>query len=456
MADLGFYWLAGCIGAVLGALGVWAYCAPKLSACRTQIQQLTTQLERLEQESAQLRTTAEHQLETERQQYRIAIEARDSRITELLQECSRLSAEAEHLRQRLEEDRAHREQLQHQLQLEFEQLATRILQERSVALKEQSTDTLEKLLSPLRERIAAFEEKVERAYLEHTKGTATLREQLNQLFQLNAQLSQHADSLVTALRGDKRLQGSWGEIQLERLLELSGLQRGIEYELQVSTHSSEGERIRPDVVIYLPEGKHLVVDSKVSLSAYIAMIESTTDDDRQRYLRHHVAAIRQHIERLSAKDYSAAVGIHSPEFVLLFMPIEAALSAALHADRELYTYAWERRIVLTSPTTLLATLRTVASVWKHERHNRTALDIAEEAGKLHDKLASVLDDFVKVGHALERTKRDYDEAMRRLCTGPGNVVTRALRMVELGAKAKKELNPALVQRASDEDSIDLR
>jgi DNA recombination protein RmuC len=240
-------------------------------------------------------------------------------------------------------------------------------------------------------------------------------------------------------------------VQLERLLELSGLQRDVEYKVQVSTRTSEGDRIRPDVVVYLPEGKHLVVDSKVSLSAYAAFIEASTDGEREQHLRHHVQAVRQHIERLASKDYYAAEGIHSPEFVLLFMPIEAALSVALHADRELYTFAWERRIVLTSPTTLLATLRTVASVWKHERHNRNALMIAEEAGKLYDKLASVLDDLMKVGETLERTKRDYENAMNRLCRGSGNVIARAQRLVELGAKAKKQLDRRLLSDAGGSD-----
>jgi DNA recombination protein RmuC len=441
MAEVGLLVLAAAIGAAVAGLAVRSLLAPKLTAAQAEASSYRERLVQLEQ-----------QLAAERESYRAELEAKEQHVAELLQECSRFRAESEHLRARLDEDRQHREELQRQLRLEFEQMATRILQERSSALKEQSTESLEKLLAPLRERIAAFEEKVERAYTEHTKGTAALREQLAHLFQLNTRLTEQADTLATALRGDKRVQGSWGEVQLERLLELSGLQRGVEYELQVTARTDDGERIRPDAIVYLPEGKHLVVDAKVSLSAYAAMVEAGDDSTREQHLRQHVAAVRNHIERLSAKEYFAADGIHSPEFVLLFMPIEAALAAALHADRELYTYAWERRIVLTSPTTLLATLRTVASVWKHERHNRTALEIAEEAGKLYDKLAGSLDNLLKLGDVLDRTKRDYEEAMRRLCTGPGNVVTRAQRLVELGAKAKKEIDRRLLDRARDNDS----
>jgi|DewCreStandDraft_5_1066085.scaffolds.fasta_scaffold01093_30 DNA recombination protein RmuC len=439
--------LAALVGIAVGCLIAWALLAPKLSAARAEIASFRQQLD------AALARESEHAriADQERQRLERELAAKDERIAALLEESAALKTQVQTLHERLEEDRAYREELQRQLRLEFEQMATRILEQRSTLLKEQSTETLEKTLAPLRERIAAFEEKIDRAYTEHTKGTASLREQLQQLFQLNARLTEQADTLATALRGDKRLQGSWGEVQLERLLELSGLQRDVEYKVQVSTRTSEGDRIRPDVVVYLPEGKHLVVDSKVSLSAYAAFIEASTDGEREQHLRHHVQAVRQHIERLASKDYYAAEGIHSPEFVLLFMPIEAALSVALHADRELYTFAWERRIVLTSPTTLLATLRTVASVWKHERHNRNALMIAEEAGKLYDKLASVLDDLMKVGETLERTKRDYENAMNRLCRGSGNVIARAQRLVELGAKAKKQLDRRLLSDAGGSD-----
>ncbi|MDW8075814.1 MAG: DNA recombination protein RmuC [Bacteroidota bacterium] len=443
--------LALIAGAIAGALITWAFIAPRLSAARANVQQLSEQLARTERDLLERCAAAERALEQERMQYRDALEERTQRIEHLLQECSRLTAEANTLRQRLEEDRSYREELQHQLRIEFENIASRILDERSTALKQQNTEALEKLLAPLRERISTFEQKVERVYTEHTRGTAALQEQLNHLFQLNTRLTEQADSLVTALRGDKRLQGSWGEVQLERLLELSGLQRDVEYQVQVSTRVGEGERIRPDVIIHLPEGKHLVIDAKVSLSAYLAMIEATDDAERDRWLRQHVAAVRQHIERLSSKNYFSADGIHSPEFVLLFMPIEAALSVALQADRELFSLAWDRRIVLTSPTTLLATLRTVASVWKHERHNRTALEIAEEAGKLYDKLASVLNDLVKVGETLERARRDYDDALRRLSSGAGNVIARAQRLVELGAKASKQISRSLLEQARGDE-----
>jgi DNA recombination protein RmuC len=439
--------LAFIVGSGLGCLIAWAMFAPKLSAARSDIAHLHQQHEAAVQRYEESLRVADQ----ERQRLEREVAAKDDRIASLLEESSALKEQVKTLRERLEEDRAHREELQRQLRLEFEQIATHILEQRSTLLKEQSAETLERTLAPLRERIAAFEEKIDRAYTEHTKGTASLREQLQQLFQLNARLTEQADTLATALRGDRRVQGNWGEVQLERLLELSGLQRDAEYKVQHSTRTSDGDRIRPDVVVYLPEGKHLIVDSKVSLSAYAKFIEATTDEEREQYLRQHVLAIRQHVERLASKDYYAAEDVHSPEFVLLFMPIEAALAVALHADRELYTVAWEQRIVLTSPTTLLATLRTVASVWKHERQNHNALLIAEEAGKLYDKLAGVLNDLVKVGESMERTKRDYEDAMRRLCTGSGNVVRRAERLRELGANVKRDIDRRLLDRTNSAD-----
>jgi DNA recombination protein RmuC len=266
-----------------------------------------------------------------------------------------------------------------------------------------------------------------------------LRGELGKLMELNQQISQEAHNLTKALKGDTKKQGNWGELILERVLESSGLEKGREYELQFSTSNDEGKRIQPDVVVYLPENKHLIIDAKVSLTGYEKVVNANTTEERARGIREHVVSLKSHIKGLGEKNYSGAKDLESPDFVLLFMPIESAFGLALQADDALYDYAWERKIVLVSPTTLLATLRTISSIWKQEKQTRFALEIAEESGRLYDKFVGFMGDMQGVGRSLDQSQRQYGDAMKKLSEGRGNMLDKMEKLREMGAKSSKTL-----------------
>lgn len=365
---------------------------------------------------------------------------------------SKLSTELANLNQKLIDQKQEVNDLQQKFQKEFENLANKILEEKSQKFTEQNRNNLDVILNPLKEKIKDFEDKVEKTYKAESNERISLKEQIKNLLDLNKQLSTDANNLATALKGDNKMQGNWGELVLEKILESSGLIKDSEYKTQVVTTNVDGEKIKPDVVVFLPDQKHLIVDSKVSLLAYNGYIASTDDELRQRYSKQHIESVRSHIKLLSDKNYQTAAGYQSPDFVLLFMPIESAFSLALQADPDLYNFAWDRKIVIVSPTTLLATLRTIASIWKQERQVKNALLIAEEGGKMYDKLHAFVEDLTNVGKKMDSAKADYTEAMKKLYEGTGNLVNRAQKMKDLGAKATKALPPTLVERANEVSS----
>lgn len=365
---------------------------------------------------------------------------------------SKLSTELANLNQKLIDQKQEVNDLQQKFQKEFENLANKILEEKSQKFTEQNRNNLDVILNPLKEKIKDFEDKVEKTYKAESNERISLKEQIKNLLDLNKQLSTDANNLATALKGDNKMQGNWGELVLEKILESSGLIKDSEYKTQVVTTNVDGEKIKPDVVVFLPDQKHLIVDSKVSLLAYNGYIASTDDELRQRYSKQHIESVRSHIKLLSDKSYQTAAGYQSPDFVLLFMPIESAFSLALQADADLYNFAWDRKIVIVSPTTLLATLRTIASIWKQERQVKNALLIAEEGGKMYDKLHAFVEDLTNVGKKMDSAKADYTEAMKKLYEGTGNLVNRAQKMKDLGAKATKALPPTLVERANEVSS----
>ena len=307
------------------------------------------------------------------------------------------------------------------------------------------------MLSPFRQKLTDFENKVEKVYKEENNERINLKAELKLLSDMNKQLSTDANNLASALKGSNKSQGNWGEMILEKILERSGLTAGQEYEVQTSDQNQDGRIIRPDVVVHLPEGKHIIIDSKVSLIAYNSMIAAGSDEERERYLKAHLESIRSHIKQLSEKNYATAKKLVTPDFVLLFMPIEAAFSAAMQLDSELYNYAWDKKVVLVSPTTLLATLRTVASIWVQEKRTRNAEEIALEAGKLYDKFSAFVDDLIDVGKRMDSAKGSYEEAMKKLTSGTGNLVGRAEKMRKLGARNQKDINPLLVERSSQNE-----
>jgi DNA recombination protein RmuC len=357
--------------------------------------------------------------------------------------------ENDNLKQKLFEQKTELEQLNQKFTKEFENLANRILDEKSVKFTEQNKANLDIILNPFKDKLKEFEQKVDQAYKAESTERITLKAEIKNLVDLNRQISEEANNLATALKGDNKQQGNWGELVLEKILERSGLKEGDEYKTQVTTTNVEGDKIKPDVIVFLPDNKHVIIDSKVSLVAYNACVNSNNEEDRLKYLKAHIESLRNHVKLLSDKNYQTASGYESPDFVLLFVPIESSFSLAVQGDTELFSYAWDRKIVIVSPSTLLATLRTISSIWKQERQTRNALQIAEEGGKLYDKFVTFYEDLKSVGKKMDDAKESYIEAMKKLYDGSGNLVRRAEKMKELGAKTTKQLPQNLIDRASE-------
>ncbi len=355
----------------------------------------------------------------------------------------------EFLQKKLEEQKGELELIQAKFSKEFENLANKILEEKSQKFTDQNKINLDVILNPLKERIKEFEQKVDTSYKAEAAERNSLKGEIKNLVELNKQISEEANNLAKALKGDTKKQGNWGEVILEKILERSGLVKGQEYDSQVSSTNEEGKRIQPDVVVFLPDEKHLIIDSKVSLVAYEAMVNADSEEDREKYLKDHLLSVRSHIKSLSEKNYQTAADFTSPDFVLLFMPIESSFGMAIQGDNELYNFAWARKIVIVSPTTLLATLRTISSVWKQERQTRNALEIARQSGALYDKFKGFLDDLIDVGKKMDSAKSGYSDAMNKLSTGSGNILKRIEDIKKLGAKATKELPAALIERSEE-------
>ncbi|MBE7175694.1 MAG: DNA recombination protein RmuC [Mucilaginibacter polytrichastri] len=327
---------------------------------------------------------------------------------------------------------------------DFELIASRILDEKTQKFTETNRGNLDQILAPLKENLKAFEEKVDKVYSTENAARHILQGEIGKLIELNRQISEEAHNLSHALRRDSKKQGNWGEIVLDRLLEASGLQEGINYTRQAAFTDDEGNRMYPDVLIHLPQEKNIVVDAKVSLRAFEQMVNAETDESRSHFLKEHIAAVRQHINGLGAKNYADLYGIGSPDFVLLFLPIESSFAVAVENDNALFEFAWNKRVVVVTPSTLLATLKTVASIWKIEKQNRYAFEIAREAGLLYDKFCGFLDDLDKVGKQLGSAQKTHDEAVRKLRYGPGNIIAKTEKLKQLGAKTSKQIDRNLL------------
>ncbi len=329
---------------------------------------------------------------------------------------------------------------------EFENLANRILDEKSDKFTKLNQTNLNDILLPLKTKITEFEQKVDSTYRLEAAERNTLRGEIKNLVELNQQIGRDAVNLTRALKGDSQKQGNWGELILEKVLEFSGLRKGEEYKTQESFNHDEG-RQRPDVVVYLPENKHIIIDAKVSLVAYERYVSSEVETDRKQALIDHIASVRSHIKGLADRNYQAITGLNQPDFVLLFIPIESSFGLAIQSDNDLFAFAWDKKIVIVSPSTLLATLRTISSVWKQERQTKNALEIADRAGKMYDKFVGFMDDLHSVGKKIEESKKVYDGAMNKFSEGSGNVIRQAEQLKELGAKASKNFSQTLLDRA---------
>ncbi|CAM1370784.1 DNA recombination protein RmuC homolog [Tenacibaculum litopenaei] len=359
--------------------------------------------------------------------------------------------ELKNLQIKLNENKEEVNQLQEKFSKEFENLANKILDEKSTKFTEQNKENLKNILNPLQDKIQTFEKKVEDSQKESISMHSALKEQLLGLKELNAQMSKETLNLTKALKGDSKTQGNWGELVLERVLEKSGLEKDREYFVQQSFTNDEGKRILPDVVIHLPDNKKMVVDSKVSLTAYEQYVNSDNDQDKERFVKEHLNSLKRHVEQLSEKKYEDIYKITSPDFVLLFVPIEPAFAVALNQDNTLYNKAFERNIVIVTPTTLLATLRTIDTMWNNEKQQRNALEIARQAGALYDKFEGLLKDLINIGKKIDATKTDYSAAMNKLVEGRGNLITSVEKLKKMGAKAKKALPEKIIQRANEEE-----
>jgi len=336
-----------------------------------------------------------------------------------------------------------------QLTAQFQNLAHDILEDKSKRFTEQNKASLDGLLSPLKEQIKNFEKKVHEVYDKESRDRVGLFNEISRLRELNQRISEDAINLTRALKGDNKAQGDWGEMILERLLEMSGLVQGREYEVQVSLTDSQGRRLQPDVIIYLPEERHVIIDSKVSLTAYERY--STLDDEAARLtaLQEHCTSLRNHCRDLSAKAYQH-LGVRTLDFVLLFLPIESAYAEAIRHDPELFSFALERNIVIVTPSTLLATLRTIHNIWRFENQSRHASEIAEKAGRMYDKLVGFVVDMQELGRRLNMAQRAHANAFNKLKHGRGNVLKTAEDIKALGAKAAKSLPADLVEDAVEE------
>ena len=365
---------------------------------------------------------------------------------------SKKEVDFENLWERNKEQKEEVEKLQEKFTKEFENLANKILEEKSNKFTEQNKENMKNILSPLQDKIQLFEKKVEDTHKESIDYHAALRQQILGLREMNIQMSKETINLTKALKGDSKMQGNWGELVLERVLEKSGLEKGREYEVQQAFTNEDGNRVFPDVVINLPDGKKMIVDSKVSLTAYEKYINEENDSLKLGYLKEHVLSIKRHVEQLGNKNYHDLYQIESPDFVLLFIPIEPAFAMALNEDSNLYNKAFEKNIVIVTPATLLATLRTIDSMWTNQKQQENALEIARQAGALYDKFEGFVSDLIRIGKKIDETKTEYTGAMSKLVEGKGNLIVSVEKLKKMGAKAKKALPENIINRAQKDEN----
>ena len=427
-------------GLIAGGLLGWLVCVARAAAQLGQAQaDASAQRARAETMAAQLQK-AEASLASERD--------KNENLSAALA-CAQ--TEKAHLLERIDSEARRLGEMQAQMKLEFENLASRLLEEKSARFLEQNQVGLTSILAPLRERIGEFRERMEVIHSEEEKSAAALGTQLKNLHDLNRLMAEEAENLTSALKGQSKTQGSWGELVLERILEKSGLTKGTEYETQSAHRNEAGSLQMPDVVVHLPEGKNLIIDAKVSLTAYERCVNAASEPLRMAALREHAGSVRRHIDELSQKNYPALASLKSPDFVMMFVPVEPALSLALQHDPSLYSDAFEKNVILVSSSTLLVALRAAESVWRHHKQTVNAQEIARQAGNLHDAFVLFLESLEEIGSRLAQARDAYDHSMSRLASGRGNLVKRTLDLKKLGARADKQIPPAIARLGEESE-----
>lgn len=378
-----------------------------------------------------------------------AIQQKLDDLTQQFKEQGAIIAEKDernkHLSEKLQIQKQEIEDRFKYLQDQFNNLANKIFEEKSQKFVIQNKESLNVLLQPLQEKIYSFQKKVEETYDSEARQRAGLKQQIETLTNLNKKMSEDAQNLTSALKGETKTQGNWGEMILETILEKSGLRKGVEFNVQESFKTEDGQQRFLDVIINLPGNKHMVIDSKVTLTAYERYISEDDKEKKEKYLKDHILSLRNHIKGLSEKKYQNLYQINSPDFVLMFVAVEPAFALAVQKDNTLFYEAFEKNIVIVSPSTLLATLRTIDNIWRQEKQNKNALDIAKKAGDMYDKFVNFIDDFKRLGNQLGTTQKTYDEAMKKLSTGTGNLVTRSEMLKKMGAKTSKNLSIEVIE-----------
>ncbi len=425
------------IGIYIGKIIFSAKSQSEKSGLEERINGLLAQIEELKQQLVQSNIEKEN-IRSEKESLAIQL--------------SKKETDFENLWERNKEQKDEVNHLQEKFTKEFENLANKILEEKTSKFTEQNKENLKNILTPLQDKINTFEKKVEDTHKESIDYHAALRQQILGLSEMNAQMSKETLNLTKALKGDSKMQGNWGELVLERVLEKSGLEKGREYEVQQSFTNDEGNRVFPDVVINLPDGKKMIVDSKVTLTAYERYINEDDEDIKAQFLKEHVIAIKRHVEQLGDKNYQDLYQIESPDFVLLFIPMEPAFALALNEDTTLYNRAFEKNIVIVTPSTLLATLRTIDSMWANQKQQENAFEIARQAGALYDKFEGFVSDLIKIGKKIDESKLEYSGAMNKLVEGKGNLITSVEKLKKMGAKAKKALPDNILTRAETNEN----
>jgi DNA recombination protein RmuC len=374
-------------------------------------------------------------LTAELTQERTIVREEKEKVSYYLQEYSIIKTEYKNLRAKYEDLLSNNDQ---QIQ-KFENIANRILKTQSISMADYQAKGMQDVLSPLKERIKRFEEKVDQSNMDSVKRHQSLKEQITYLSAKSDKVANDANSLAKALKGNYKQQGNWGELILESILDKSGLQKDREYFVQISERTDEGKLLKPDVVIELPDSKKLIVDSKVSLSAFEQIVNAESDEEALVHKHAHLLAVRNHIDGLSKKNYHDLYKIESPDFVMMFIPIDTAFIAALEMDNNLYNYAFDKNIVIVTSSTLLATLKTVETMWRNDKQNKHALEISSEAGKMYDKFVNFHEDLKRLGVQMQTAQNTYNDSMKKLSNGSGNLIKRAEKVRSLGAKANKKI-----------------